>query len=131
MAGIYTDNDVPLRVAPLLRARGHDVTTTRDLGRTAARDDDQLLLAAQRGWTLVTHNRRDYELLHDAWRRWFSAFGIVEMHAGILVLPQKPQLSAEQIAQEVDALLTSGAPLANELYRWQRLGGWLRRPVPL
>ena len=89
MAGIYTDNDVPLRVAPLLRARGHGVTPTRDLGRSAALDDDQLLLAAQRGWTLVTHNRKDYELLHDAWRRWFSAFAVAATHAGILILPHR------------------------------------------
>ncbi|MGH2449075.1 MAG: DUF5615 family PIN-like protein [Chloroflexota bacterium] len=85
MAELYLDNDVSLRLVPLLRAAGHEVTTTRGLGVTAATDDAQLLIAARNGWTLVTSNRRDFRLLHDAWRTWPPAFG--------LALPPAPRHS--------------------------------------
>ena len=70
MADFYLDNDVSLRLAPLLRSVGHRVTTTRELGLSAASDDAQLLTAARNGWILITHNRRDFMMLHDAWRTW-------------------------------------------------------------
>lgn len=35
-----------------------------------ASDDAHLSLAARSGWILVTHNAKDFILLHAAWRRW-------------------------------------------------------------
>jgi hypothetical protein len=46
VASIYLDNDVAFPLATLLRSRGHEVTTTLELGRTRAHDHLQLLLAA-------------------------------------------------------------------------------------
>lgn len=91
MADLYLDNDVSLRLAPLLRIAGHEVVTTRGLGVVTATDDAQLLTAAQDGWILVTPNRRDFRLLHDAWRTWAPAFGLaLPSHPGILVLDPAP-----------------------------------------
>ncbi|MGI8827950.1 MAG: DUF5615 family PIN-like protein [Chloroflexota bacterium] len=68
MAELYLDNDVSLRLAPLLRAAGHRVITTRELELADATDDAQLLTAAQQHWILITSNRGDFRLFHDAWR---------------------------------------------------------------
>lgn len=35
-----------------------------------ASDDAHLSLTARSGWILVTHNAKDFILLHAAWRRW-------------------------------------------------------------
>jgi hypothetical protein len=129
MASIYADNDVAVQLAPLLRARGHSVTTALAFGRATALDDEQLLIAAEHGWTLVTHNRKDFELLHDAWRRWSGAWRVAATHAGILVVPQRPQWTIGQMVQELDAFFAAGYVLTNELYRWQQaFSGWVRRP---
>jgi hypothetical protein len=66
MAAFYFDEDVPEDLVPLLTERGHIVATTRSEGRKGAPDPRQLLYAAGRGWILVTLNRGDYRLLHDA-----------------------------------------------------------------
>jgi hypothetical protein len=124
VAELYLDNDVSLRLAPLLRAAGHRVTTTRELGLTAAPDDAQLLTAAQQGWTLATSNRRDFRLLHSAWRTWGTASGLaLPPHPGILILDPAPP--ADQF-QALEALLagSSRATLEDELCWWHRAEGW-------
>lgn len=88
MPGIYSDQNVALEVVDLLRARGHRVVTTRDLGREGATDDAQLLTAVEHGLTLLTHDIADYVLLHDAWRRWSRAWNVAPRHEGILIVPQ-------------------------------------------
>ena len=65
MAALYTDHNVARALARLLQARGHAVTTAHDLGLDGASDDEHLLVAAQRGWTLITNNRDDFVLLHN------------------------------------------------------------------
>lgn len=123
MAELYLDNDVSVHLAPLLRASGHRVTT-RNLGLGAATDDAQLLIAAQRRWILVTSNRRDFRLSHDAWRTWPAAFGsALPPYPGILVLDHA---SLTVQFQTLEALLI-GPPFAateGELFWWRYLEGW-------
>jgi len=70
------DHNINQDLADLLRAKGHSVETA--LGRGLARVGDEALLlhAATHGEILVTHNIKDFELLHDAWRRWTAAWGL-------------------------------------------------------
>ena len=63
---------------------GHTATTPSELGTERAGDADHLLEATQQRRILVTHNRKDFLLLHNAWHTWAMAVP----HAGILVLPQ-------------------------------------------
>jgi predicted nuclease of predicted toxin-antitoxin system len=70
MAALYLDEDVPVELADLLRARGHSATTTRNESRLGRPDPDQLLFTAKNGFVLVTHNRRDFARLHEAWLLW-------------------------------------------------------------
>ncbi|MBI2938804.1 MAG: DUF5615 family PIN-like protein [Chloroflexi bacterium] len=128
MGDLYLDNDVSLRLAPLLRGAGHRVTTTRVLGLSAAPDDAQILTAARNGWILVTYNRRDFTMLHDAWLTWPPAFG--------LTLPRRPAIIALDHAppdaqfSALDAFLAATPPsaCANELFWWHG-SGWRRRLV--
>jgi predicted nuclease of predicted toxin-antitoxin system len=126
VADLYLDNDVSLHLAPLLRAVGHQVMTARDLGLGTATDDVQLLTAARQRWTLVTSNRRDFRLLHDAWRTWPAAFNVtLPPHAGILVLDHA---APEEQFQGVEALLaaTETSLLEGELFWWRPAAGWRR-----
>jgi hypothetical protein len=63
-------------------------------------------------------------LLHDAWRRWPGAFGLVlPAHPGILVVDQ---LDDRAVADAVIRFLAADPPasLPNALYWWRATGGW-------
>ena len=75
---IYLDEDVNVLIAQLLRARGFDVTTTREVGQLGKSDSEQLTYAVNQGRTLLTHNRVDFEALAQA----YLAAG--QMHYGII-----------------------------------------------
>ena len=124
MASFYTDHDVALQVAVLLREHGHTALTARVIGLERAGDHEHLLTTAQRGWILVTHNRQDFFLLHDAWRHWFQVLNVSVVHAGILILPHG---LPSQTVQFLEDFLLSGLPLSNELYVWRPLSGWTPR----
>ena len=127
MATFDFDHGTPDYLASRLGAVGHEVLTTRRHGHTRAQDDEQLLTAFQLGRILVTHNERDFLLVHHAWRRWPIALGIEwPPHPGILVTPQPPQLVITRIAEEIDRLVRSGRSIANELYRLTSAGRWQR-----
>ena len=130
MARFQLDENVSATIAARLRALGHDVVTTGDLGLLGAGDEVQFLAAAQAGRILVMHNRDDFRLLHRAWRLWARDWGVRRPHAGILVIPQAPHWSPEHAATEVDRI--SGLPLGDELYTydWQAGHGWQQEPVP-
>ena len=129
MAKLLLDHNVRALVADLLRAGGHDAATAQELGYARIGDDDLLLRAAERGLTVVTQNVADFELLHDAWRRWTQAWGVARRHAGVLILPQplSADNSALYIQALVGALTIAAASLENELYRWRPATGWRRR----
>lgn len=127
MADLYLDHNVSRRIAGLLRDYGHTVATARDLGLDYAGDDEHLLTAAARGWILISHNHGDFELPHDAWRRWTAEWRVADQHAGILLVPQPPHVSPEQAAEIVNDLLSTLSSLVNALYIWRQSRGWQRR----
>lgn len=130
MTTLYLDNDVTLKASVFLRAAGFEVEATRDLGRENASDEGRLLYAAQHGWAFVTHNEADFTLLHDAWQHWATAWGVVERHAGILIIPQGRKYGidwrAARIAEEIARCLQINASLTNALFR-RKEDGWQRR----
>jgi hypothetical protein len=121
MVDVYVDSDVSTHHAGILIAHGHSARTARDEDRESARDPEQLLLAAQRGWVLITHNKKDFRLLHDAWQDWSVAWRVARNHSGIFILEQVP---VTVFAPAVLALLDSGAQFTNRLYEWSRAHGW-------
>jgi hypothetical protein len=130
VARFHLDHNVSRWLAPRLRTAGHDAVTARDAGLEQAGDDEQLLTAAQQVRILLTHNRRHYALLHDAWRRWPAAWAVAAPpHAGILVLdPADEDVLAAALLRAFLATAPP-APLANALYWWRSPGGW-HRPLP-
>ena len=60
---LYLDEDVNIMVADLLRSRGFVAETTRDGGQLGNNDREQLEYAIAHQKTILTHNRRDFELL--------------------------------------------------------------------
>ena len=123
MADFYLDEGVTVSLAPELRARGHTARTVRDLGLLGALDSRHLLLAAQREWIFLTHDRRDFFLLHDAWVHWTTTWQVPERHAGILLLAQG--VPAWMMAQEINQFLPQARLFANQFYEWSPRGGWI------
>jgi hypothetical protein len=129
VAKFSTDANIPQSFAGFLRAGNHDVTTARQLGLTTAPDDKHLLEAAMAGRILITHDEEDFVLLHGAWRRWTSAWGIdrTAQHAGILVLPQISVSLHGWLVQNIERLLAARPSLANELHLWDGVK-WVQKP---
>ena len=125
MASLYLDHNVARDVATALRFAGHDVRTTRQIRTEAADDDEHLALAFQNAWIFITHNMRDFQLLHNAWRRWSRLWGLSVLHPGILALEPGP--APQQIARLIDERLRTGPPIAGELAIWRRIDGWRQR----
>ena len=81
---LYLDEDVDIRAAEMLRARGFDVLTTRDAGHLRFDDASQLSFAANNGRALVTHNRVDFERLAQDY------FAAGQTHSGIIIAVRRP-----------------------------------------
>ena len=66
MAALYLDEDVSQDLPAFLIASEHDVISAYSMNLRSVTDDRQLLEAAHRGRVFVTHNRKDFRLLHSA-----------------------------------------------------------------
>lgn len=80
----YVDEDVPVSFAQALLNRGVDVVTTGGTDNKGFSDAEQLAFAAGSGKSIVTHNRKDFILLHNQYLR------SGKPHAGIIVTDQLP-----------------------------------------
>jgi predicted nuclease of predicted toxin-antitoxin system len=76
---LYLDEDVSVFVAQLLHPHGFDVLATREAQNLGHSDTAQLHFAATHRRTILTHNRCDFERLHEA------ALREQRPHAGILI----------------------------------------------
>ena len=81
---LYLDEDVDVLLADLIRARGFDVVTTRDMGNLNASDEQQLAYAVHQQTTFLTHNRTDFEELATTY------FATNQHHAGIIIAVRHP-----------------------------------------
>lgn len=123
MADFYFDHNISVEIARLLRVSGHTALTADEIGLRAAKDDEHFLVAAERDLIPVTHNRKDFELLHDAWRRWSAAWGVAPLHAGVLIVAQLNPTWVPRIAQAMATFIETDPPLANMLYTWSPAKG--------
>src|SRR5271163_3181981 len=99
MARLYANENFPVDVVRELRALGHDVLTTHDVGRSnqGIEDDAVLRYAADNQRCLITINRRDFIRLHRA----------APIHGGIIVCTENRDYAA--FARRID-LEISRAP---------------------
>jgi predicted nuclease of predicted toxin-antitoxin system len=107
-ATIYTDEDVNVLIATLLRSRGIDAITTREQDMLGKSDDEQLAWAASTERCILTHNRVDFEELHLLY------INEGRQHSGIIVIPRK---DAYEITQRLMILLDglTADEIANQL----------------
>ncbi len=126
MAAFFLDHNVSSHLLHALRSAGHSAVAVRDRFDPRATDELILLHAAEHKWILVTHNRKDFELLHYAWTRWTNAWGTSEQHAGILLLPQQWPLT--RAVWELSHAATN-LTLPNNLYRDVSDGMWQAETV--
>jgi hypothetical protein len=125
MSDVYIDADVTIAIIAALQSLGHSVRhARRDPQMAEAPDGKQLWLAANRGDVLVTHNRTDFRLLHDAWRRWSTGWGVKAPRGGILIVPQRTPI--EILAGAIHEQLA--VMIENELFEWVRGRGWRHHP---
>lgn len=125
MTAFYLDEDTAIALTGLLRSYGHDPTHTHAAGMDRAPDYRQLLHATNRGLVFVTHNRRDFRLLHGTWLAWVQAWGVARRHSGILVVDQVPTPLLPTVAQAIaDFARNANASLDNTLHEWTRTNGW-------
>jgi hypothetical protein len=122
VVAFYVDNDVSLRLGPLLGQCGHLVTYTLSRGAMRAGDEQQLLTALDLQANLITHNYADFVLLHRAWHLWTARWKITEPHPAIFVLLQGHEW---YLSQQIEALLLAGEPSVNRLYRYRASVGWV------
>ena len=110
MAALFTDEDFPAPALPHLRALGHDVVTTQEVGldNVGTPDPDILAEATRRGRAVVTMNRDDYITLH----------AITPGHAGIIVCKQK--MPADVLAARIHAEIAHLPSLVGQLVRVNR-----------
>jgi len=121
LARFHLDHDVSRYIAPPLRFSGHSVVTAHELGLDSAPDGQQLLSARAAQRILVSHNRKDFQLLHDTWYRWAEAWGVHRDHEGILILPQTRDISI--LVEALNGFAELGFVTTGRLYRW-RHGQW-------
>jgi hypothetical protein len=124
------DENVTERLIMLLILLGYDATSVGRIGSKGSNDAAQLLNATALGQAIVTYDAEDYELLHHAWRGWSAAWNVnpLPQHAGILVIRPDKGLTAQEVADAIDALAQREPILANRFFGWTRQGGWKERP---
>ena len=107
---LYLDEDVSVFVAQLLRPHGFEVLTTRDAQNLSRSDAAQLQFATAHQRTILTHNRCDYEWLHEA------ALREQRSHAGIFIASRRA--SDFDLARRIMTVLNTftADEVANQLF---------------
>jgi hypothetical protein len=126
VADFSFDENVSEDTAHALSELGHDVLTTRQAGNKGLDDVRQLTLAVRLGRIFVTYNRRDFLLLHRAWRLWSHEWGVSghARHNRILILVQPPRLAPDRAAFLLDRFVADQGAIANHVFAWQPAGEW-------
>ncbi len=92
----YLDENISLVVAEILRSRGFEVITAQEAGNKGLSDEQQLEFALDRGMSILTHDRVDFEELANEY------FADKKTHNGIIIVfPHPPQ----EIAQRMIVIL--------------------------
>ena len=99
-----------------LTAAGHGANSVDLLSMKGWPDEELLWFAKTRGWVFVSIDE-DYLLVHRTLRRW----GITDIHAGILTLPD--QMPPPTFARALDIFASEGLPITDRLYIWDTAQG--------
>lgn len=122
---VSLDENVSERLVPPLRMLGHHPAATTEQGLKGATDPQQLMAATRLGRVFVTHNGRDFRMLHEALTLWAARWGLRDavLHAGILIIVPKKGMTVAAMAQIIDELANREADLASRLFVWNEREG--------
>jgi len=124
----YVDEDPHQRLAGNLRPLGFDALATVEAGNKGLSDPRQLAFATDEARTLITCNRDDFELLHEAlvlWSRRPEHEGS-RAHSGILIIPSGNLLRLPEATQVIAefARRPEADAMNDRLFVWERSTGW-------
>ncbi|MDX2141400.1 MAG: DUF5615 family PIN-like protein [Chloroflexota bacterium] len=110
MARLYADENFSQPVVNRLRELGHDVLTTRDVGKADQRisDPEVLQYASEVERILLTFNNWDFVTLHER----------MPDHAGIIACTEDRDIEA--LAQRIHAVLEANPDMKGKLVRIKR-----------
>ncbi len=112
---LYLDDDsAAALLIRLLRRAGHDVQIPFDVGLNGRHDPVHLKHAALQDRVLLSHNHKDFELLHEL------VVALQGHHPGVFVVRKdndpKRDLDSAGIVRAITKLLASGIPIADECH---------------
>lgn len=81
---LYFDEDVSAGVVQNLRLRGFDVINAREVRHLGLDDEAQMAFAVSEHRAMVTHNRRDFEMLYERY------VDEGQTHYGIIIARRRP-----------------------------------------
>ena len=127
---VYLDEDVPLQIGDLLKARGFTVHLPRDSGTVSAADAVHLERCSREGWVLITQNRRDFRRLHALWMTLNYWRILPQPHGGILTVYEQDPLLPTEWAPAIDELLQGRQRLDGAMFMWRRSSReWQPQPM--
>jgi len=110
MARLYSNENFPYPTVEALRAFGHDVVTTQDVGQSGQQipDEQVLTFASTEQRAVITLNRDDFRKLHQ----------LSADHFGIIICTVDPNFAA--LAQRIHDAISPLESLAGLLVRINR-----------
>jgi hypothetical protein len=122
----YLDENVSEQLVILLVLLGHDAIGTTMAGNKGIDDAAQLFFALRSERVLLTHNARDFELIHRTLLLWSDYWDLpnARRHAGILLFPDSGQLATADAAHEINRIATEIADFSNLFFSWHPRTGW-------
>ncbi len=115
LPSIYLDECMDPALIEPLRQRGFDVVPHAPFLRGAA-DDVQLTFAAQRGWMILSENKRHFR----RWHRIFQQQG--RPHGGIVIVPKTEiSLQALRVQMLLDWIAETCPDPASRFFVWGEL----------
>ena len=127
---LYLDEDMSQDMGDILRGMGYTVHTVDEVGARSEDDSTHLRISTERGWVLITQNRKDFRRLHWLWTTFYNWGVLPQAHGGILTIyQQRPELTADW-AESVHEFLQVREHIRGEMYMWRpSLSEWEREPV--
>jgi hypothetical protein len=119
----YTDEDLQYDLGAAFRLEGHDADTVKDHRTFGWSDARQLFLAVDLGRTIITSNKKDVILLHEALTLWHRRWQVSTplRHHGIIIMPP---MDIAEIVRVVLDFAAERESLDNQCLLWDRRKGW-------
>ncbi len=129
---LYFDEDMTQDMGDILRGMGYTVHTVDEVNARSEDDSTHLRISTERGWVLITQNRRDFRRLHWLWTTFYNWGVLPQAHGGILTIyQQRPELTADW-AESIHEFLQVREHIRGEMHMWRpSLVEWEKEPIKL